>query len=112
MAESLWADTDASWIEFGWVEGYHATLDTQWVECGWAWVGWIEGDEVCLIPTDEPSTPRPIGGGGTGFERSRSRISVAPQGSRSYKDYGRKDPRRQEEEEIIEFVVKFVTEYL
>lgn len=139
MAESLWADTDASWVEFGWVEGFHESTPEQWFECGWAEIGWVEGDEVCVVPGpseqwiecgwaefspqwisgDEvcsigevPSPPKVIGGGGAGFERARSRISLAPQGTRSYKDYGRKDPRKRRNREIIEFVVKFVTEYL
>ena len=134
MAETLWADTDASWIEFGWVEGFHAT-GGQWVECGWVWVGWVEGDDVCLAPTSNwvecgwsevgwvdgdgvcliPAAnlpARPIGGGGTGFER-QSRISRPPQGTRSYKEKYRRDKRSlKQERDIIEFVVRFTTDYL
>ena len=48
MAESLWADTDAGWVEFGWVEGFHQSTPEQWLECGWTEYGWIEGDDVCV----------------------------------------------------------------
>ena len=51
-----------------------------------------------------------VGGGGTGFEKQ---ARVVPQGPRTYKEKYRRDARTLREEKIvIEFVTRFVSEYL
>jgi hypothetical protein len=101
----LWVQSDPQWVETDTI------LSTQWAECGWAELGWIEGDTVCPSPT--PIVP-PRGnydsGGGTGFEHQRSRISLAP---KSYiEPYKRERRILRQEKSILEFVVRFTTDYL
>jgi hypothetical protein len=71
----------------------------------------LTGSQVQPVP-EPPAKGDYHSGGGTGFER-QGRIRVIPQGSRTYKDKFARDPRTiRDERDVIEFVIRFTTNYL
>lgn len=71
--EGLWSDS--SWVEFGWMEGFHILTDSErWADCGWYENGWMEGVECQEVP--DIVMPPPPRRGGRGFKSISETFTV------------------------------------